>query len=89
MVFIEASACGTPVIAGKAGGTASSVKEGINGYRVDGNSVDEIQGRLRNMLGDAEQIRHFGAGARRWVEDNFSWDHVARKTAAICAKQPQ
>ena len=83
MVFIEASACGTPVVAGDAGGTASSVSEGVNGFRVDGNSVDAITERLRTLLGDSGLRERMGTTAHAWATQGFSWDSVAQRTRVL------
>lgn len=85
MVFIEASACGTPVVAGIAGGTASSVSEEVNGFRVDGQSVEAIAGRVHRMLTDRRSLSRLGVTARDWVVANYSWEHVAERTARLCA----
>ncbi|MEY4418803.1 MAG: hypothetical protein RIR15_125, partial [Actinomycetota bacterium] len=42
IVYLEASACGLPVIAGKSGGAPDAVIEGSTGVVVDGTSNDEI-----------------------------------------------
>jgi phosphatidylinositol alpha-1,6-mannosyltransferase len=83
MVFVEASACGVPVVAGNAGGTASSVNEGVSGYRVDGNSVDGVTSALRRLLQDKLLTGRMGAQGRQWAVDNFSWDQVASKTTVL------
>ena len=36
LVFLEANACGIPVIAGKAGGSVDAVTDGANGLVVNG-----------------------------------------------------
>ena len=38
MVFLEAAACGKPVIGGTAGGTGAAILEGHTGWRIDGTS---------------------------------------------------
>ncbi len=43
LVFLEAGACGIPVIAGRAGGTADAVADGVNGLIVDGEDVAAIE----------------------------------------------
>jgi phosphatidylinositol alpha-1,6-mannosyltransferase len=42
VVFLEASASGTPVIGGIAGGTADAIREGITGFRVDSEDLSAI-----------------------------------------------
>ncbi|MBK9469997.1 MAG: glycosyltransferase family 4 protein, partial [Gammaproteobacteria bacterium] len=61
MVFVEASACGVPVVAGQAGGTASSVNEGVSGYRVDGNSLEDVTNTLRHLLEDPRWRREWAS----------------------------
>ena len=83
MVFIEASACGTPVVAGMAGGTASSVKEGVSGLRVDGNSMNDICACVTRMLRDRAMLARMGVEGRAWVAGSFSWESVATRTARV------
>jgi len=42
LVFLEANACGVPVIAGRAGGSVDAVSDGVNGLVVDGEDSDQI-----------------------------------------------
>lgn len=83
MVFLEAAACGKPSLAGNAGGTGSAVEDGVSGYRVDGDDLDQIVAALRALLSD-DALRHrLGhAGFERAVHD-FSWDAVTRKTSTL------
>jgi phosphatidylinositol alpha-1,6-mannosyltransferase len=83
MVFIEASACGTPVVAGRAGGTASSVNEGVSGFRVDGTSVPDLARCLDRLLSQRDATQRLGAQGRAWVASNFSWARVALKTTLL------
>ncbi len=52
LVFLEASAMGTPSIAGRAGGTADAVLDGETGFRVDGTDRSQIEKALVNLLTD-------------------------------------
>jgi len=83
MVFVEASACGVPVVAGQAGGTASSVSEGVTGFRVDGASQSAVAGALRRLLADRTLAVQLGEQGRAWAEANFSWEQVAQRTLAL------
>lgn len=83
MVFIEASACGKPVVAGKDGGTGSAVIDGATGLRVDGASVDDVAQALGTLL--REQQEACAMGQRGWarIQNEFAWERVAEKTAAL------
>jgi phosphatidylinositol alpha-1,6-mannosyltransferase len=78
IVFLEASACGTPVIGGTAGGTADAIAEGVSGYRVDGESVDDIAGALRRLIDNPELRRRLGKNGAMRVAELFT---VERATA--------
>lgn len=83
MVFLEAAACGTPVLAGKAGGTGAAVVDGITGLRVDGASVDEVAAGLMHLLGLPEFARQLGGNGHRRALAEFSWERVAERTLAL------
>ncbi len=50
LVFLEASAMGTPSVAGRAGGTSDAVVDGETGLLVDGEDITEIQNAILTML---------------------------------------
>ncbi len=52
LVFLEANACGIPVIAGSDGGSRDAVKDGVNGLVVDGSSVDRIADAMMKLRED-------------------------------------
>ena len=87
IVFLEANACGLPVIGGQAGGTADAIEEGVSGLRVDGDSVDAVGGAIRKLLSDA-QIRSSMArlGLER-VRSDFDATVMAEKFEALLAQR--
>lgn len=80
IVFLEAGACGKPVIAGRAGGTGSAVLDGFTGLRVDGESGPELFQALSALLGDPERSAEFGRAGLERVRTSLSWDAVAERT---------
>ena len=80
MVFIEASACAKPVIAGQAGGTASAVVDEVTGLRVNGASTDSVNAALRRLLLDAALAHRLGQAGWQRVEREFAWEQVASAT---------
>lgn len=83
MVFIEAAACGTPSLAGQAGGTAAAVLDGETGLRVDGASVDAVADGLRTLYTQRERRLALGRAALQRVQREFTWERVAEKTRAL------
>jgi len=52
LVFLEANACGIPVIAGRAGGSVDAVTDGVNGLMVDGQDSAGIETAVLRLFGD-------------------------------------
>jgi phosphatidylinositol alpha-1,6-mannosyltransferase len=52
LVFLEANACGKPVIGGRAGGTAEVVRDRVNGVLVDGDDASAIAAAILELLSD-------------------------------------
>jgi phosphatidylinositol alpha-1,6-mannosyltransferase len=77
IVFLEASACGLPVIAGDSGGAPDAVLPGRTGYVVDGRNVPLLADRLITLLSDAALREQFGRAGRAWVEKQWRWDTIA------------
>ena len=53
LVFLEANACGKPVIGGKAGGAVEAVQHEYNGLSVNGESIEEIRNAVLRLLTDS------------------------------------
>lgn len=83
MVYVEAGACGTPAIAGNAGGTGSAVLDGETGLRVDGDDPDAITEALYRILSDDAFATRLGDAARRRAHEELSWEQVAQRTEQI------
>lgn len=77
IVFLEAAACGLPVIAGRSGGSAEAILHGRSGYVVDPESVSEIRDRIRSILDDENTREAFGREGRAFVERDHSYDYLA------------
>jgi phosphatidyl-myo-inositol dimannoside synthase len=62
VVFLEANACGVPVVAGTAGGAPDAVGDGVNGLTVDGEDVSAIAQAVVRVLEDASLRERLRAG---------------------------
>ncbi|RBY95561.1 alpha-(1-2)-phosphatidylinositol mannosyltransferase [Blastococcus sp. TF02-8] len=86
MVFLEAAACGRPVVAGTSGGAPEAVQEGVTGHVVDPRSPAAVAGALIGLLDDPERARTMGAAGRAWVEQRWSWTSIAGTFADLLEK---
>ena len=77
MVFLEASACGLPVVAGDSGGAPEAVREGETGYVVGGRDREALAERLIRLLRDPDLRARLGAAGRTWTERQWTWDALA------------
>ena len=50
LVYLEANACGVPVLASRAGGAAEAVEEGVNGYFVETTDAQGIASALGRFI---------------------------------------
>jgi len=85
IVYLEAAACGKPVIVGRSGGAPEAVRDGETGYVVDPRDPDEIARRLVELLTDPQKASQMGARGRAWVAENWQWDAVGAKCRAYLA----
>ncbi|WP_369137619.1 glycosyltransferase family 4 protein [Modestobacter versicolor] len=83
MVFLEAAACGLPVVAGTSGGAPETVQEGVTGHVVGPRSPDAVAAVLADLLDDPVRSRAMGAAGRAWVEQRWSWTTIARTFAGL------
>jgi phosphatidylinositol alpha-1,6-mannosyltransferase len=80
-VFIEASACGRPIVVGDSGGARETVVEGETGVLVDGNDVEQVADAVAGLLADPERARRMGAAGRERVERSHAWPTIAARLA--------
>lgn len=81
--FLEANACGKPVIAGRSGGTADAVIDGETGLLVDPHDVDAIASAIILLLTDRDLACRIAENGRRRVERELSWEKVGEKLDGI------
>jgi phosphatidylinositol alpha-1,6-mannosyltransferase len=74
VVLLEASACETPCVTGRSGGTPEAVLDGETGFVVDAKEQDQLVGKIVELLTDDGLRGRMGAAARRHVHQNFSAD---------------
>ena len=83
LVFVEANACGKPVIGGRAGGAVEAVRHEETGLLVDGNDVGAIADALDRLLSDDDLYRRLADGGLATARLS-GWDLRARQFMALC-----
>jgi phosphatidylinositol alpha-1,6-mannosyltransferase len=73
IVYLEASACGLPVIGGISGGAPDAVLQGETGFSVDGRSAHEVAEAIVRVLADKELAQRLGARGRQWIIEQWQW----------------
>ncbi|GAA0323857.1 glycosyltransferase [Kineococcus aurantiacus] len=83
--YLEAAACGLPVVAGDSGGAPDAVLPGVNGTVVDGRDVGQVADRVADLLQDGTRARAWGAAGREWVSRRWGWAEQTRRLADLLA----
>jgi asparagine synthase (glutamine-hydrolysing) len=83
IVFLEASACGKPIIAGKAGGSVEAVVNKETGLVVAPENEGEILSSIEKLLEDPHLRSKIGSNGRQRVEKEFDWDIKRKQYMAI------
>jgi phosphatidylinositol alpha-1,6-mannosyltransferase len=79
ITYLEANACGKPVIGGASGGIPDAIEDGRTGYLVDPLDPEEIADRLIELLEDPARAREMGARGLERVHDRYNWPAISRR----------
>lgn len=88
IVYLEASACGLPVIAGNSGGAPDAVLDGITGLVIDGKDHQLLARSIKELLGDQEKSREMGLQGRAWIIDQWRWQIWSKKFSELLKPSP-
>jgi phosphatidylinositol alpha-1,6-mannosyltransferase len=79
IAFLEASACGKPVIGGHSGGVPEAIRDGITGFLVNPNDAGELAGKILRVLQEPVLAETLGRNGRQWIESEMNWGRGARE----------
>jgi phosphatidylinositol alpha-1,6-mannosyltransferase len=77
IVYLEASACGLPVLAGDSGGAPDAVQQGVTGLVVNGLDISAIaEAAIKLLEGDRQAMSKAG---REWAVAKWDWQIWAKR----------
>jgi glycosyltransferase involved in cell wall biosynthesis len=66
-VYLEAMACGLPVVGCRSGGVCEIIEDGVTGLLVPPNDADALYTTLAQLLSDAQLCKTIGQRGREWA----------------------
>jgi phosphatidyl-myo-inositol dimannoside synthase len=85
IVYLEASACGLPVVGGDSGGAPDAIRSGETGYVVPGRDAAAVADRIAGLLADPAGAAAMGEKGLAWVDREWRWELVAERLRQILA----
>lgn len=86
LAFLEAQACGTPVVGTNTGGIPDAISDSDGGWLIEQDDVQDLSDILTRLHTNPEEFRTMGIKARERVERSFTWEHyLDRFMAALAA----
>ena len=75
----EAQLMKKPVVATNVGGIPELMKDNETGFLVKKGNADELIEKLSLLINDKEKRKTMGDAGRKFVEDNFNWNKIAKE----------
>jgi glycosyltransferase involved in cell wall biosynthesis len=85
IAFVEAWACGKPVIGARVGSIPSVVDEHENGLLFDYLDPRDLARAILALLDDPERQRTLGRAGREKVLNNYTWDIITDRLRDVYA----
>ncbi len=79
LVFLEAQACGTPVVGTNSGGIPDAVSHEDGGWLIEQDNPNALAEILLKLIDHPNSFREMGQRARIRVEREFTWNHYMKR----------
>ena len=76
ITFLEANACGCPVIGSYEGGIPDAVENEVNGLLVSSDSPPEIASAIKKMFSDEDYRMNLVKQGKDRVSERFTWEKL-------------
>lgn len=83
IVFLEAAACGKPVIGGKSGGIPDAVIDDVTGILVDPMDVEGIADAIIRLLSDENLAARLGENGQKRVKDELNTNRFTERLREV------
>lgn len=83
IVFLEANACGKPVVGGRSGGIPDAIMDEVTGLLVNPHDPTDIANALTRLLTDRHFAHRLGQQGRLRAVRDFNWEKVCGQVQAI------
>jgi glycosyltransferase involved in cell wall biosynthesis len=84
-VILEAMGCGLPIIASDVGGNNEIVKEGENGFLIQGDDIETLAKQLAQLINDGALRQAQGSRSRTFALQ-YDWSHIMGQYDALYRK---
>lgn len=86
LAVFEAMASGLPVIVSKTAGASEVLDDGVNALLVPPQSPEAIASAVEKLVDHPEYYQQISIAARKFVEENISWERSAKNMLAVFAQ---
>ena len=86
IAFLEAWACGKPVVGARVGAIPSVIDEGHDGLLVAYQDAGDLAQAILELLANPQRRAQMGEAGRRKVLENYTWEVVAGRVRAVYAE---
>lgn len=82
-VYVEAAACGKPVIGSDQGGAAEAIIDGVTGFAVDPTSPEAVAQAACRLLSEPGLAKRMGNAGREFAVKNFSIETFQQQVTGL------
>jgi phosphatidylinositol alpha-1,6-mannosyltransferase len=83
LVFLEAQACGTPVVGTRTGGIPAAIRDGEGGWLMDQDDCPRLTAIIRHLIHSPDLFCDAGRRARQRVIREHKWDDYIRQLSSL------